>query len=249
MREKYVEIDEYRDFRSFVSSEVQTIKAHINDRTAEQFTGTDPLLGMLIQSFKDRIVSLEKQLDEKQKIIEKFMERHIIFETVRKQERDVNVNSPMTTGVTLGAGTAVQNNCSSNEKAEHRNSKPQGKKVDNMKEQNSNRASKEQEEQTKTTAKEPARKKVAIIGDSLLNVLEENKMKRRHDIQISPHPGTSSLDISDHIKPIMRRNPDCVNIHTGTNDITKHEDTINNIKEMVSGAQRIFPSTNLYYRN
>ena len=70
-------------------------------------------------------------------------------------------------------------------------------------------------------------------------------MKRRHDIQIRPYPGTSSLDISDHIKPIMRRNPDCIIVHTGTNDITKHGDNINNIEEMVHEAQKISPSTNL----
>ena len=63
-------------------------------------------MGMLIQSFKDRIASLEKQLDEKQKIIGKLMEGPI-FKTAKKN-RDVDVNSPMTTGVTLGAGGPKQ---------------------------------------------------------------------------------------------------------------------------------------------
>ena len=87
----------------------------------------------------------------------------------------------------------------SNENAEQKNSKLEGKKVDNMKEKNSNRTPKEHD-QTKTTTKKPNRKKVVVVGNSLLSGLEENKMNRRHDLKISPHPGTSSLDISDIIK-------------------------------------------------
>ena len=121
---------------------------------------------MPIQIFKDRIVSLEKQLYEELKIIEKFMEGSI-FETLKKQDRDIDFYSLMTTGITLGAGTVVQDNCPSNETTEQKNPKPQGKKVDDMKEQNSNRISKEQSDQTKTST----RKKVVIIGDSLLNGL------------------------------------------------------------------------------
>ena len=241
---KYVELDDYHDFKSLVHAEVQSMKARIDDTAADQLSGMDPLVRILIHSFKDRIASLEKQLDEKQKLIEKLMERPI-FETVQKQNRNVDVNSPMTTGATPGAGTVVQNNGPSNEKKEQKNPKPQGKEVDSMTEQNSNRTPKEQDDPTKTATKKPTRKKVVIIGDSLLNGLEENKMRRRHDIQIRPHPGASSLDISDHIKPIMRRNPDCVIVHTGTNDITKHEDTINNIEKLVNEAKRISPSTNL----
>ena len=70
-------------------------------------------------------------------------------------------------------------------------------------------------------------------------------MKRKHDLQFRPHPGTPSLDISDSIKPIMRRNPDCIIVKTETNDIAIHEDTIKNTVEMVKEAQKIPPTTNL----
>lgn len=62
-----------------------------------------------------------------------------------EDEETVDINSPRKTGVTSGTGTVVQNNCPNNEKTEQKNLKPQGKKVDKMKEQNSNKASKEQE--------------------------------------------------------------------------------------------------------
>ena len=59
-----------------------SIKAEIefgaNDVAAVHASNMDPLVNMLIQSLKDRIVSLEKQLDEKQKIIEKLIERPIL---------------------------------------------------------------------------------------------------------------------------------------------------------------------------
>ena len=48
-----------------------------------------------------------------------------------------------------------------------------------------------------------------------------------------------------HIKPIMKRNQDCIIVHTGTNDITQHEDTFNNIDDMVKEAQKMSSLTNL----
>ncbi len=111
------------------------------------------------------------------------------------------------------------------------------------KERNAKEDLKEQDVRTKVE-KKAERKKIVIIGDSLLNGLEEKKMKRNHDIQIRPQPGASSLDISDHIRPVLRRNPDCIIIHAATN-ITKHKDTIKDIEEMMNEAKTMSPTTNI----
>ena len=90
--EKCVHVDEYLDFKKSIHSEVQSIKAEIefgaNDVAAVHSSGMDPMVSMLIQSLKDRIVSLEKQLDEKQKKIEKLMDRPIL-EISEDQNREV----------------------------------------------------------------------------------------------------------------------------------------------------------------
>ena len=241
--DKYVHVDEYLDFKKFIHSEVQSIKAEIEFGTAMHPSGMDPLVSMLIQSLKDRIVSLEKQLDEKQKIIEKLMERPIL-EIAKDQNKEVEANPPSKTTNPPVTGENAQNSSPNNENIEQKIPKTQEKELRNSKERNSKEVSEEQDARTKAE-KKAERKKIIIIGDSLLNGLEEKKMKRNHDIKIRPHPGASSLDISDHIRPVLRRNPDCIIVHAGTNDITKREDTIKNIEEMVSEAKRMSPSTNI----
>ena len=44
-------------------------------------------------------------------------------------------------------------------------------------------------------------------------------MSRGDSVKIRPHPGASKDNLIDHIKPAIRKNPDIVVIHTGTNDL------------------------------
>ncbi len=178
----------------------------------------DPLVSMLIQSLKDRTVSLEKQLDEKQKIIEKLMERPIL-EIAKDQNKEAEGNPLSKTTDPPVTGQKAQNCCPNNASTEQKIHKTQGKELQHSKERNSKEDLKEQDVRAKVE-KKAEREKIVITGDSLLNGLEEKKMKRNHDIQIRAHPGASSLDISDHIRPDLRRNQDCIIMHAGTNDIT-----------------------------
>ena len=43
-----------------------------------------------------------------------------------------------------------------------------------------------------------------------------------------PHPGATTADIYDYIKPELRHKPDVIIIHCGTNDI---ENEINTLKK------------------
>jgi len=53
------------------------------------------------------------------------------------------------------------------------------------------------------------------------------------------------MDIKDHIRPIIRRKPDCVLIHCGTNDLTKKDpiNTTETIKEIISDVKKESPYT------
>ena len=44
-------------------------------------------------------------------------------------------------------------------------------------------------------------------------------MSRGYSVEIRPHHWASTEDLTDHIKPTIRKNPDIVVIHTGTNDL------------------------------
>ena len=52
-------------------------------------------------------------------------------------------------------------------------------------------------------------------------------------MNVRPHPGATSEDLIDHIKPVARRKPDIVVLHIGTNDLTNGINTQENLQEVV----------------
>ena len=52
-------------------------------------------------------------------------------------------------------------------------------------------------------------------------------------VKISTQSGATTEDMLNHIKPVVRKKPDTVIIHTGTNDLTNGLKTINEVKKLV----------------
>ncbi|KAL9987102.1 hypothetical protein ACROYT_G001352 [Oculina patagonica] len=52
------------------------------------------------------------------------------------------------------------------------------------------------------------KKKVVIAGDSTLKYLQGHKMSKNSQVKIATFPGCTTQDMNDHIKPLLRRNPD-----------------------------------------
>ena len=63
------------------------------------------------------------------------------------------------------------------------------------------------------------RKEILIAGDSIVKHLQGRKISRNSRIKISSFPGCTTLNIKDHIKPLLRRNPGEIIIHLGTNSL------------------------------
>ena len=51
---------------------------------------------------------------------------------------------------------------------------------------------------------------------------------RPQTVKMRPHPGATTVDICDYIKPELRHKSDVIIIHCGTNDI---ENEINTVKK------------------
>ena len=77
------------------------------------------------------------------------------------------------------------------------------------------------------------RKNVFIIGDSMIKDLAERGISKDHNVKARSQPGCTTEDIEDHIKPILRKNPDAIIIHSGTNDVTNDKPTKKKIKKVV----------------
>ena len=63
------------------------------------------------------------------------------------------------------------------------------------------------------------RKEVFIVGDSILKNLQGRKISRSAKVKVSSFPGYTTVDMRDNLKPILRKNPDAIVIHVGTNSL------------------------------
>ena len=65
---------------------------------------------------------------------------------------------------------------------------------------------------------------IIIAGDSILKHLNAHKMsKDNNKVKVATFPGCTIRDMRDHIKPILRKKPDQLIIHVGTNSLRESE--------------------------
>ena len=57
----------------------------------------------------------------------------------------------------------------------------------------------------------------------MIKGLAEKGISKNHNMKVSPHPGCTTNDIKDHVKPIFRKDSDAIIIHSGTNDFTNNK--------------------------
>ena len=151
----------------------------------------------------------------------------------------------------------------SNQKAESQNNVTDNHKSDNQKDIKNDRKDQKERDPSKNKRKNEKsdqrgenieenteeilreRKKVYIIGDSMLNGQKEVGFRKlRHDVKIRPHPGANTEDLIDHIKPILRKkNADVMIIHGGTNDLTSDGETTKNLETINRIAKKLSPRT------
>ena len=79
---------------------------------------------------------------------------------------------------------------------------------------------------------------VYIVGDSIIRNLKGNLMSKNKTVKVRSFPGSTIDDMTDFIKPILRRAPESVITHIGTNDLkTKSEDEI--IKNLKGSGKKV----------
>ena len=76
-------------------------------------------------------------------------------------------------------------------------------------------------------------KKVFIVGDPMIKNITGTGISSENTVKMRPHPGATTIDICDYIKPKLRQKPDVVIVHCGTNDIPNDINTVKKIKKLV----------------
>ena len=92
------------------------------------------------------------------------------------------------------------------------------------------------------------KKRITIIGDSLLNNIAEKGLQKNKNqrVKVRCHPGATTTDIIDHIKPEIRKKPDHMIIMAGTNDLSQVDvKTFQNLNEVLSLIRTESPETNV----
>ena len=59
-----------------------------------------------------------------------------------------------------------------------------------------------------------------IVGDSMVNGIEEIKLSKSRYIRVQQIPGGKVEDIQQNLKDLLRENQKTVMIHAGTNNVT-----------------------------
>ena len=123
--------------------------------------------------------------------------------------------------------------------------------------QNQNTSSSESEPLSNTSSRQSSlknsktesKKDAIIIGDSMLNSInEEGLSDDRYNVKVKNHSGATTEDICDYIKPEVRKKPDIIIVHAGTNDITSSTKSFENYKNITDNINPKLPNCK-YARN
>ena len=86
---------------------------------------------------------------------------------------------------------------------------------------------------TMQTVKEPqsapgnnaqTRKPVTVIeGDSIIQNIRGWSLSKTNNVGVKPFPGQTLEDMENYIKPILRKDPENIIIHVGTNEVNSKE--------------------------
>ena len=90
------------------------------------------------------------------------------------------------------------------------------------------------------------RKKVIILGDSLLNGINEKVLSKKHNVKIANKPGaTSERLLLEELDNLIKYQPGSVIIHAGTNDLTNEIKMLNNAKKIVKELTAKLPKVKI----
>ena len=79
----------------------------------------------------------------------------------------------------------------------------------------------------------PTKNSVIIVGDSIVKHLTGPGISKKNNIKIKTNPGATTEDIIDYIKPSIRKKPDFLLVHSGTNDLTNGINTMTKIRKVL----------------
>ena len=89
----------------------------------------------------------------------------------------------------------------------------------------------------KNEVRETLKKDIIIIHDSMIEYMNGWGISRSSSVKIRSHPGATTEDIIDYIRPTAQKNPKMMVIRSGTNDITNKVNTLEKIRKVINAIK------------
>ena len=80
---------------------------------------------------------------------------------------------------------------------------------------------------------------VHILGYSMIKHVNSGNVSGYMNLKVKSHPGATTEDLIDYVKPIARKKPKMLVIYTGTNDLSNEMNTIKKVKKVVQSIREI----------
>ena len=84
-----------------------------------------------------------------------------------------------------------------------------------------------------------SKKEIIIVGDSMIKHVNGHEVSRDNSVKIRYHPGATTDDIIDYVRPTAHKKPDMIIIHTGTNDIQNKVNTLQKVRKVITTIKEI----------
>ena len=231
---------DYHDFKEFVWGELATLRNHTSESPIDH--GQINYETALIRSLEHRITSLEKQLEQKQQIIEKLLiNNNTQVQALLQQDKAMKPSTKENFTVNKASFNEVN-------RIESEKNGKRAMKATKTTESESSQSKQRKSDAGKTndiSEQNEVKKLVYLVGDSLLNGIHERGLTKKHNVKVKAHGGATTRDMIDHIKPVLRRAPDTIILHSGTNDLTSSVSTIEQMEEILKIAKQESSTTKI----
>ena len=78
-----------------------------------------------------------------------------------------------------------------------------------------------------------------IVEDSIIKHVNGREVSKDDSVKIRCHPGATTDDITDYVRPTALKKPDMIINHTGTNDIQNKVNTLQKVRKVITTIKEI----------
>ena len=223
-----------QDLSSMQEKLHQTINLNENNNICPKDNNAVDKLKVKLQFLEKENLSLKEEAKRKQNIIQSILDQNA--ELLKLNNSYVN-NS---------VSQYVESGSRNNEKNQENSSRQISEKLKLKSGQRKDlQDNKENKKHSQVKWKKQEKKNIYIVGDSMLKNITGSGLSKDHTVKIRPHPGATTVDMIDYIKPELRHKPDIVILHCGTNDITNDVNTVKKMKKLVKEIEENDGSTDI----